>query len=250
MDTTTLPKTLICAHRGASAHAPENTLAAFRLAVDHRADAVELDAKLTLDGEVIVIHDTTTDRTTNGKGRVRDYTLAQMKALDAGSWKGPEFAGEPIPTLAEVFEAVGEKLMINVELTNYATLNDTLVEKVIDLVRHFRLQKSVFFSSFSAINLLKAQRLAPEIYSAILTLPGYQGWLYRSVVGQWITPKAIHPYYTDVTEAFVKKQHALNRRIHTWTVDPPEEIQRLIRIGTDGIITNDPRLARDLLEAQ
>src|SRR5512138_390835 len=99
----------IFAHRGASAHAPENTLAAFRLALEHGADGIELDAKLTSDGQVVVIHDQTVERTTGDPGMVRDMTLAQLKALDAGSFFDSAFTREPIPTLAEVFDLIGSR---------------------------------------------------------------------------------------------------------------------------------------------
>src|SRR3990170_7761080 len=126
---------LIFAHRGASAYAPENTLAAFRLALDQGADGIELDAKLSADGEIVVIHDQTVDRTTPRKGRVDQLTLSELRKLDAGSWKGDVFSGEKIPALAEVFSAVGGKLKINVELTNYSSPQDGLANKVLALVR-------------------------------------------------------------------------------------------------------------------
>src|SRR5512136_697214 len=103
------------AHRGASAAAPQNTLAAFRKAVELGADGVELDVQLSADGAVVVIHDFTVDKTTDGTGRVAAKTLAELKALDAGSRFSPQFAGERIPTLAEVFEAIDGKLLVNVE---------------------------------------------------------------------------------------------------------------------------------------
>ncbi len=102
-------KPVIFAHRGACAHAPENTLDSFELALTHLADAIELDAKLSKDDVVMVIHDQTVDRTTNGKGRVGDLTLRELKQLDAGSFFGQEFNGVEIPTLDEVFESVGKK---------------------------------------------------------------------------------------------------------------------------------------------
>jgi len=116
----------VIGHRGASAAAPENTLAAFNLAVLLGADAVELDAKLSKDDVPVVMHDPTVDRTTDGRGRVADLTLADLKKLDAGSWKDAKYTGERAPTLAEVFEAVGSRLWINVELTNYTTRGDGL----------------------------------------------------------------------------------------------------------------------------
>ena len=139
---------LVIAHRGASAYAPENTLAAFRLAAEQGADAVELDAKLSADGQVVVIHDPTVERTTNGSGEVRQLSLAQIKSLDAGGFLSPQFAGEPIPTLAEVFDAVGHQLLINVELTNYASPRGRPGRKVVGLVKDFHLEERVLFSSF------------------------------------------------------------------------------------------------------
>lgn len=250
MNFSSLPKPMICAHRGSSAHAPENTLAAFSLALEQHADAVELDAKLTVDGEIIVIHDQTVDRTTGAHGRVRDLTLAQIKALDAGSWKGPQFSGEPIPTLDEVFQTVGGKCFINVELTNYATPNDALVDRVIELIHRHKLEESVFFSSFHPVNLLKAARLAPETPSGILSTPGGSGWIARSFVGRWFAPWAVHPYYADIDAQYVERQHSIGRLVNVWTVDAPEDIRKMIEFGVDGIITDDPVLARNILDKQ
>src|SRR5512145_3196062 len=113
-----LPKPLIFAHRGASAHAPENTLAAFELAIAQNADALELDVKLSADGHAVVIHDTTVDRTTGSEGRVKDLSLAELRSLDAGTFFSEKYSGERIPTMEEVFESVGKRILINVELTN------------------------------------------------------------------------------------------------------------------------------------
>lgn len=246
----TLKKPLIIAHRGASAHAPENTLAAFELAVEHGADGIELDAKLTADSQVVVIHDFTVNRTTGSEGKVRELTLEQLKKLDAGSFFGPQFAGEPIPTLDEVFQAVGQKTLINVELTNYTSPGDALPDLVADLVEKHGLQDRVFFSSFHPLTLVRIQRRLPNAPAAILTMEGAKGWLLRDFVGRWISPKVAHPYYTDVTEKYLTREHSLGRRINTWTVNDPNEMKRLFNLGIDGIITDDPRLARQVLEEQ
>ena len=150
---TSLSQPVIFAHRGASAHAPENTLAAFELALAQNADAIELDVKLSADGYAVVIHDPTVDRTTGSRGRVRDLSLQQLRSLDAGSLLSEKYGGEKIPTLEEVFESVGKRTFINVELTNYSTPRDSLVETVCILVKRFGLQKRVLFSSFFASNL-------------------------------------------------------------------------------------------------
>src|SRR5512139_1882961 len=130
-----LSQPIIFAHRGASVYAPENTIAAFKLAIAQQADAVELDVKLSADGQVIVIHDSTVDRTTNGHGKVQDMTLAELKALDAGSFFSSQYAGEKIPALEEVFEAMGKRTFINIELKNHRSHGEDLVETVCMLVK-------------------------------------------------------------------------------------------------------------------
>ena len=131
---------LVIAHRGDKVHAPENTLAAFEKAASNGADAVEFDVKLSADGSVIIIHDQTIDRTTNGNGKVKDLTLAELKRLDAGVQFPEKYSGEKIPTLSEVFDTVGKKLFLNIELTNYATPWDNLVEKVAHEVKIQKMQ--------------------------------------------------------------------------------------------------------------
>ncbi len=240
----------IIAHRGASAHAPENTLAAFRLALEHGADGIELDAKLTSDGQVVVIHDQTVERTTGAQGVVREMTLAELKALDAGSFFDSAYAGEPIPTLAEVFEEVSSRALINVEITNYTSPGDALPDKIADLVIRHRLQKNILFSSFHPLNLLRIKRRLPDVPAAILTVPGpvLLGKVFRGLAGRVFSPKFIHPYYTDIDAAFLAGQHRRGRRVNAWTVNEPDAIRHLFKIGIDGIITDDPRLARRILE--
>lgn len=139
---------MIFAHRGACALAPENTLPSFELASAHQADAIELDAKLSKDNVVMVIHDQTVDRTTDGIGKVNQMSLVELKKLDAGVFFAKEFTGVKIPTLDEVFESVGQKLFVNVELTNYKSGNDVLVEQVVEVVKRHNMQGRVLFSSF------------------------------------------------------------------------------------------------------
>ena len=179
-----LPRPTIFAHRGSKNHAPENTLAAFRLAVTQGAPAIELDAKLTADGEIVVFHDRTLERTTDGTGRLQDKTLASLKELDAGSFYSPAFKGEPIPTLAEVFEAVGRQVFINIELTNYASPKDQLPDKVAALVERFGLQTGIMFSSFNRFALQRARQLIPGVPLGLLASPGILGAPARSWLGK------------------------------------------------------------------
>jgi glycerophosphoryl diester phosphodiesterase len=242
-----MSRPVIFAHRGAKAHAPENTLASFELAAQCGAPAIELDVKLTADKEVVVLHDPTLDRTTNGHGRLVDHTLAQIRELDAGSCFSPEFRGERIPTLSEVFEAVGKKVFINVELTNYETTGDDLVERVVALVRRHSMQERVLFSSFHPFNLMKARRLIPEIPLGLLALEGNPGWWMRGL-GSWVFPHdALHPYTLDVDAHLVERVHHRGRRVHVWTVNQPEDMRRLFDLKVDGIFTDDPALALQIL---
>jgi len=240
---TSLSQPIIFAHRGASAYAPENTLAAFELALTQGADAIELDVKLSADGQAIVIHDPLVDRTTGSHGRVRDLPLRELRALDAGSFFSEKFHGEKIPTLEEVFDAVGKRTFINVELTNYTTPRDQLVETVCMLVKKCGLQNDVMFSSFFASNLSKARAYLPEVPRGLLAFSGLLGAWARSFGFDFGKYQALHPYLTDVSPQQVQRVHRLNRRIHVWTVNAAEDMRRLFHWGVDAIFTDDPRLA-------
>lgn len=238
-----LPQPVIFAHRGASAHAPENTLAAFQLALTQQADAIELDVKLSADGQVVVIHDATVDRTTNGTGRVKDLSLAELRALDAGSFFSEKFQGEKIPTLDEVFETVGKRTFINVELTNYNTRRDQLVETVCMTVKKHQLQKRILFSSFLISNLSKARSYLPDVPRGLLALNGVLGSWARSFGFAFGKYQALHPYLKDMTQQEALRVHRLRRRVHVWTVNDEQDMRRLFSWGADGIFTDDPELA-------
>jgi glycerophosphoryl diester phosphodiesterase len=240
---TSLPQPVIFAHRGASAHAPENTLAAFELALAQNADAIELDVKLSSDGHAVVIHDPTVDRTTGSRGWVKDLSSAQLRSLNAGQFFSEKYSGEKIPSLAEVFEAVGRRTFINVELTNYSTPRDALVETVCMLVKKFSLQEHVMFSSFFASNLSKARVYLPEVPRGLLALHGWLGAWARSFGFNFGRYQALHPHLKDVTLQQVQRVHRLNRRIHVWTVNAAADMRRLFQWSVDAIFTDDPQLA-------
>lgn len=243
---TELPRPIVIAHRGDKAFAPENTLAALKQAADKGADAIEFDVKLTADGQVIVLHDQTVDRTTNGSGSVARLPLAALRDLDAGVQFPGQFPGERIPSLEEVFEAVGQRLYMNVELTNYATPRDALVVKVVELVKNHGLQGRVLFSSFFVRNLQKAAQLMPEVPRGILTLSGLLGFWGRTFGwrGDYF---ALHPYLSDVNPGLVNRVHAAGKRIHVWTVNTDVDLKRMVGLGVDAVITDDPALALRLL---
>lgn len=229
--------------------APENTLAAFDLAIRLGCDAIELDAKLSADGIVVVIHDQTVDRTTDGTGKVSELTLSSLKELDAGSFFDHQFRDESIPTLEEVFEVVGRKTFINIELTNYASLTDRLPETVVSLVKMHALEDRVFFSSFNPLALRKTRRLLPNIPVGLLAFPGRQGWIARSWLGKLLVKyEAIHPEVGDIDQPFMQRFQKRHIRVFTYTVNDPEILKRLYQLNIDGVFTDDPVMARSILE--
>jgi len=241
------PQQLIIGHRGASAYAPENTLASFDLAVQSQADAIEFDVKLTADKQVVVIHDSSVDRTTNGSGKVSEMKLSKLQELDAGSKFGIKFAGEKVPTLEAVFERFGKRILMNVELTNYSTPFDELVEKVVDLVIKHKVEDHVIFSSFLAKNLKQARNMSPMIPCGLLAYSGLLGFFPRQY-GWKKKFQALHPYITDVDQELVQKVHDKGKRIHVWTVNGEDNIRKMLELNVDGIFTDDPGMARLLVE--
>jgi len=235
-----LPRPIIFAHRGSSAYAPENTIVAFQTAIKQGAAGIELDAKLSADDQVVVIHDQTVDRTTPASGKVSEMTAEELSKLDAGSHFNPAFHEARIPTLEEVFATVGDQLLINIELTNYAAPNNDLPQRVAELVSQYKLQKSVLFSSFNPIALIRIRRLLPEIPIGLLAFPGWKGGLARSWIGRLLHYQALHPEYHDVTPHLVQEAHIQGNLVLTYTVNQPKDMQRLFGINIDGIFTDDP----------
>lgn len=231
-------KPKIYAHRGASSQAPENTLAAFQLAFEQGADGIELDVMLSKDQQLVVIHDDTVDRTTDGTGRVSDLTLVELKQLDAGG-------GETIPTLAEVLDRFGGQFPINIELKNYSSLFDALPMAVAGMVRDYGLVDSILVSSFNPFNFPRFHRVLPDVPRGMLTFPGRA----RNILYRFFRYEAFHPHFKDVDEALVKTVHARGQQINVWTVDEAADIRHLAKLGVDTVITNVPQRARTVLES-
>ena len=236
------PRPIIFAHRGDLAHAPENTLPAFQQALQKGADGVELDVKLTADGHVIVIHDSTLDRTTDGKGRVASSTLEAIRKLDAGKWFNEKFAGTKVPLLEEVFEVVGKDKMINIEL-KLTNSREGLVVKVCELIKRHNNHSQILFSSFFPSSLKIAAQTLPEIPRGLLAMPGFLGLWARSFGFMFGDYQALHPHILSTSREQILRAHRLKRRVHVWTVNVPSEITKLKEWDVDGIITDDPQTA-------
>lgn len=237
----------IIAHRGASHEAPENTLAAFNLAIELGADAVELDVDLTCDGVPIVIHDDTVDRTTNGHGATADLPFNVIRTLDAGSWKDPKYAGEKIPTLAEVFETMAHKLWINVELKKMSLKDNGLEIKVAQLIQKMNLQKRVIISSFNPFAIRQIKQFDSSLPIALLTATSEPLYLRDAWLEPLLALAARHPQHTQLKAKGVAHYQRGGKRVNVWTVDDPADIKIFAQQGVDGIITNVPAVAKRVL---
>jgi glycerophosphoryl diester phosphodiesterase len=242
-----LARPAVIAHRGASAQAPENTMAAFELAAQQGAHAIELDAQLTADLQLVVFHDVTLGRCTDGDGRLAQTPLAELRELDAGSNFAAEFRGQRIPLLEEVLSSFGRKLLINVHIKSYPGSRRGLVGRVCDLIRRHALQDWVFFSSFNPLELGSAARILPEVQRCLLAARGLLGAWARSFGFSFGDYAALHPHAHDVSPQQVRRVQRLGRRLHAWTVNDPDEVVRLAAWGVDGVLTDDPAAALQAL---
>ena len=248
----TVPRRVqVVAHRGASAVAPENTLAAFRRALEMQVDALELDLQPTRDGQLIVMHDETLDRTTNGRGYIFERTLAELRNLDAGSWfhrahsTGPRYDGEPIPTLDEVIGLVRNgRQQLYIEIKKSERTPEDFEENVVGVIRRHGFENRVVLISFDPNSLRRVRQLAPSVATGILfkELPADPIFLARTIGATGIAPRV-----DRVTREFVQAAHRAGMRMVVWTVDSPDDIRRLIYFGADGIVTNVPDRLLELL---
>lgn len=237
------------AHRGARRQAPENTLPAFERAAEIGADGIELDIQLCADKEVVVFHDLELGRTCEGSGPLRNFPLAQLRELDAGVYFAPGFAGTSIPTLREVFEAVGSRVLINVEIKPFVNEPEA-AELVAGLIRSHGLTRRVLVSSFNPLILRRMRRVAPELALGFLhddsaPYPIRFETVVRPIIGSY---QARHPHFSDVTARYVSWTHRRGYRINTWTVNEPVDIRRMIDLGVDMIISDVPDVVRDVMQ--
>lgn len=242
------PRPLILAHRGASAHAPENTLAAFRLAFEQDADGIELDVQLSADGEVVICHDGTVNRTTDGQGKVGNLTLSQLKQLDAGTWFDSRFAGERIPTLAEVFETFPAGI-IDVELKPGAA-GSALPDKVAALISRYKISQRVLVTSFLPHYLSRLHQILPDQPIGLLELGGLAGKFVHTFTCGWLNLAAVLPHYKAVTGKFIQAQTSAGRNVISWTVDDPTILRQHFSLNIYGVITNDPLTALKVRDAE
>lgn len=237
--------TLNFAHRGYSALYPENTMLAFEKAIQAGCDGIELDVQLSRDGQVVICHDETLDRTTNGTGPLAQYTLAELQALCAG--RAPDGSPCRLPTLAEYFAlAAPAGILTNIELKTGINPYPGLEEKVLEQIRAFGVADRVIVSSFNHYSIRRMKQLAPALPCGLLT----ESWIvdfadYAKHVGA----ECVHPIYFYLEAPHVQALHAAGIRINTWTVNDPAAMRDLLDKGVDGLIGNDPALTGQVIRA-
>jgi len=235
-------QTKILAHRGASAYQAENTLPAFNLAIQQGAEGLELDVHLTKDQEVIVAHDLMLERVSDGKGRICDYTLDELRKFNfntAFSEHGPTHA----PTLAEVYALVSDtQLTVNVELKTTDELYPVMPDKLLRLEREYAMEGRVIYSSFNHYSLMAIRQLNPKSEIGLLYAMGLvDPWVYA----KHLSASAIHPHYHIVAAIpeIVTRCHEDGIKVNVWTVDDPKAIGYMLSLGVDMLITNKPDVA-------
>ncbi len=238
-------KTKVWAHRGASAYAPENTIPAFKLAIEMGADGVELDVHMSADNKLVVCHDETVDRTSNGTGRIVDMTCQELKALDFSA-KMEGYQNVRIPTLREVYGLLKPTdLTINVEIKSDVVIYYGIWDELIKLEREMGMQGRILYSSFNHFVLMKMRELDPTAKIGLLYSEGMvDPWVYAN----YLHADAIYPHYLaaqgpGVIEGCKKNGVA----VHPWTCNDKKAMRELADAGVDAIITNYPDVAREII---
>ena len=247
MDQTLTPP-VIFAHRGASSHAPENTLAAFQLAIDQGAKAIELDVQLTLDQEVVVFHDVRLQRITNGTGKVMDLTLQEIKELSTGISFSPAYQSQSIPTLEEVLDYLPNDIFINIEMKNlHSPLND-LPDKIASIVTANNAQNRVLISSFNTVALLKMSLANSSLPLGLL--------LRRPIITDLrsIFPRlhkkfySVHLSFSCLNPRLLAIFKRSGIKVFTYTLNHTQDILTAVNMGVDGFFTDDPGFAYRVLQ--
>jgi glycerophosphoryl diester phosphodiesterase len=248
-------------HRGASAYAPEHTFAAYDLALEQGADYIEIDLQMTADGVLVALHDKTLNRTTDApegvperycRGLVSKKTLEQIKMCDAGSWFSPEYAGEQIPTLEEIFQRYGTSVNYYIETKN-PDAAPGMEEELVRLLGEYGLIEpaaenwQVLIQSFSAESLMKIHELEPSLPLIQLYWAGTSKSIQRDLDAVSEYAVGIGPYKQDVDAALVEAAHEHCLAVHPYTVNTVEEMEALISVGVDGMFTNNPDLLDGVL---
>lgn len=235
-----LVETQITAHRGSSRSAPENTLSAMEAAIAELADSIELDVQLTADGVVVLGHDANLKRVAGINRAISSMTFEELRKLDVGSWFSEEFAGEQIPTLEEVMEVCRGKINLNIEIKSVGK-DSELPAKVVELILQHGMEEQCVITSTSLSYLKQVKELEPALRTGYIISAAY-GNFYSSEAVDFISVRS-----SFVDERLIENVHAQGKGVFAWTVNSKSEMERLILLGVDGIITDRPVLAREIV---
>ncbi len=238
-----MPMTLLFGHRGAKGLAPENTLPAFLLAKEIGVDGVELDVHLSKDNEVIVMHDDAVNRTTNGRGRVRDMTLNEIKALDAGSWFAQKWKGTKVPTLEEVLDALGNKMLYKIEIKHSSKVYPSIEEKVLNIIAKKGLKNKAQIISFDFDSLKTVKQLDSKAQVGII-IEGKPEWFFD--IARKLDAEFIHGFFGLVDEDDVAACRKAGIKLGVWTVNELSDIERYCKMAIDDITSDYPDRLRQV----
>ena len=248
-----MKRPLLLAHRGFSGNYPENSPLAFRMAAEKTAaDGFESDIHITKDGKLVIFHDASVERTSNGTGFIKDMTYDELLSLDIGAWKSPEFAGQHIWTFGQLLDFCKEtKMLLNMELKNYEVFYENLEQRVIDEICKRQMQEQVFVSSFNHISMQHFKELCPDIETGLLYDKPYldmEHYVQRSNADNMHPRYMLLQYQPELMELF----HGRGMKVNTWTVNDEENMKDMIARGVDCIISNHPdvlcRVADDVCD--
>lgn len=235
-----MSRPLVIAHRGASAHAPENTLAAFERAIRDQADGVEFDVWRCASGEVVVTHNRDLKILTGREGNLEKWPLKRLKTLDFGAFKNGAFRGEKIPTLDEVLDLTRHLQVINIEIKGMNVRGNGIELSVAEAILSFGLLRKVVVSSFNPTILMRLQQLNPAIRRGLLIYKGSPLPLRRSWTSPLLKTFSVHPAVSLLMGPKVEKAHREKRRVFSWTINNIQQLETCISLGVDGMITDDP----------
>lgn len=240
-------RSLVWAHRGASGYAPENTIIAFQKAIEMGADGIELDVQLTKDDQIVVIHDEWIDRTSDGKGWVKDYTLEELRKYNYNK-TFPEYEHADIPTLREVYELIKPTGMtINVELKTGIVFYEELERKVIELTKEMGMEEQVLYSSFNHYSCVKLHEIDPDSYVGFLYADGPIG-VAEYAAGH--KANALHPaIYNIQYPNYMQDAKANGLDVNVWTVNEKEHLMLACQMGVNAVITNYPDRALEIAKS-
>lgn len=238
-----ITKTQITAHRGYSAVAPENTLSAFEEAVKIGADYIELDVQLTADGQLVVFHDKTIDRTTDGKGEVSKMTYDELQKFSAGKWfsNDGKFDDQKISLLSDVLKDVGNNILLNIEIKNHGDVKKT-AEKTVEVIEEYGIERSCYITSFSYTALKAVKKINPKIKTGLIANVATS-----TSFSQLEYIDAVSLNYIFINSSIVNMAHQNGKRVFVWTVDRKSDIQHMVAMGVDNIITNRPDRASEII---